>query len=79
MLFMREPISERRRKLRESIIVMVLVLIVLSSFKLLHWGSQDQSWYQVILVGPVAAAIYWALTNSLRKFTEDDVTAKPQA
>lgn len=76
---MREPISERRRMLRESIIVMVLVLSVLSSFKLLHWASQDQSWCQVILVGPVAAAIYWALTRSFRKFTEEDATPKSQA
>lgn len=76
---MREPISERRRKLRESIIVMVLVLSVLSSFKLLHWASQDQSWCQVILVGPVAAGIYWLLATPFRKFAEEDVTPKPPA
>lgn len=76
---MKEPPSERRRNLRESIIVVVLALSVLSCFKLLHWGSQGQSWWQVILVAPVAAAIYWALASSFRKFAEEDVTPKPQA
>lgn len=76
---MKESTSDRRRNLRESIIVMVLVLSVLSCFKLLHWGSQGQSWWQVILVAPVAAVIYWAFARSFRKFAEEDVTPKPPA
>lgn len=52
---------------------MTLVLCIHAGFKLLGWGSQDLSWWQVVLVAPVAAAIYWALANSFRQFVEDEV------
>ncbi|SDR85617.1 MULTISPECIES: hypothetical protein [Brevibacterium] len=74
---MKQTRTPRQRNLRESIIVMVLVLCVHVCFKLLGWGSQDLSWSQVILVAPVSAAIYWALSSSFRKFVEEDVAPRP--
>lgn len=70
MFFMKEPTSDRRRNRREALILMALVLCVHSCFKLLGWGSQDLSWWQVILVAPVSAAIYWLLATAFRKFAD---------
>ncbi|MBM6591052.1 hypothetical protein [Brevibacterium sp. RIT 803] len=78
---MKESTSERRRNRREAITLMIFVLCVHSCFKLLGWGSQDLSWWQVILVAPVSGAIYWALCSTFRKFAAEfapeDVTAQP--
>lgn len=76
---MKEPTSDRRRNRREALILLALVLGLHSCFKLLGWGSQDLSWGQVILVAPVAAAIYWALASSFRKFVEEDLTPEPSS
>lgn len=69
---MKEPPSDRRRNRREAIIVLAIVLCVHVGFKLLGWGSQSLPWGQVVLVAPVAAAIYWAFASSFRKFAEED-------
>ncbi|MDN5586921.1 MAG: hypothetical protein L0G69_10225 [Brevibacterium sp.] len=74
---MKKERSPRQRSRREALIVLAVALTIHAGFKLLGWGSQDLSWSQVILVAPVSAAVYWALSSSFRKFVEEDVTAKP--
>lgn len=70
---MKNERSRRQRSRREALIVLILVLCIHAGFKLLGWGSQELSWWRVILVAPVAAGIYWALSNSFRKFAEEDI------
>ncbi|GAA1847590.1 hypothetical protein [Brevibacterium marinum] len=72
---MKKARSPRQRSRREAITVLVVVLCIHCGFKLLGWASQEQSWWQVVLVAPVSAAIYWALANSFRNFAEDDFTS----
>lgn len=69
---MKKERSRRQRSRREALIVLTLVLCIHAGFKLLGWGSQELSWWRVVLVAPVAAAIYWALANSFRQFVEED-------
>lgn len=69
---MKKERSPRQRSRRESLIVLAVALTIHAGLKLLGWGSQDLSWWRVVLVAPVAAAIYWAMANSFRKFAEDD-------